>query len=119
MKEQISYSRYHTRLHSAPCSLILQFKAVLLCLGGVNHFSEVIFTAFTIVISKHTNMHAHTRAFSSTRGSERRPKRFYRCFSRTLDVHGGVGGLWRGNGNTERTLCEPEIMRARTAPECT
>lgn len=58
MKEQISYSRYHTRLRSAPGSLLLQFKAVLLRLGGVNHFSEVIFTAFTMVISKHTNMHA-------------------------------------------------------------
>lgn len=61
MKEQISYSRYHTRLLPAP--LLLQYKAVLLRLGGVNHFSEVIFTAFTIVIPKHTNMHAHTCAF--------------------------------------------------------
>lgn len=63
MKEQISYSRYHTRLRSAPCSSRLRFKAALERLGGVNHFSEVIFTAFTIVISKHTKMHAHTCAF--------------------------------------------------------
>lgn len=63
MKEQISYSRHHARLRSAPCSLPLQFKVVLLRLGGVNHFSEVIFTAFTLVISKHANMHAHACVF--------------------------------------------------------